>query len=57
MRRVMQWQLSGLISLALMIPNIAVGVRCLHDVNKSGWWMLIVFIIRCRKTTDFRRWI
>ena len=35
---------AGLISLALVIPNIAVGVRRLHDVNKSGWWMLIAFI-------------
>ena len=35
---------AGLISLALVIPNIAVAVRRLHDVNKSGWWMLIAFI-------------
>ena len=35
---------AGLIALALLIPNIAVGVRRLHDVNKSGWWMLIAFI-------------
>jgi len=24
-----------------MIPGIAVGVRRLHDVGRSGWWMLI----------------
>ena len=24
--------------------HIAVGVRRLHDVNKSGWWTLIAFI-------------
>ena len=35
---------AGLIALALVIPNIAVAVRRLHDVNKSGWWMLIAFI-------------
>jgi uncharacterized membrane protein YhaH (DUF805 family) len=23
------------------LPNFAVSVRRLHDINKSGWWMLI----------------
>tara|TARA_S200000501_G_C20377333_1_gene548944 strand:- start:133 stop:474 length:342 start_codon:yes stop_codon:yes gene_type:complete len=23
------------------IPGIAVSIRRLHDVNKSGWWLLI----------------
>jgi uncharacterized membrane protein YhaH (DUF805 family) len=27
--------------LALLIPGIAVGVRRMHDVNKSGWFILI----------------
>ena len=30
----------GLISLALIIPGIAVGVRRLHDTERSGWWIL-----------------
>lgn len=30
-----------LVWLALLIPNIAVGVRRLHDINMSGWWYLI----------------
>ena len=30
--------------LAILIPSIAVGVRRLHDVGKSGWMMIIVFI-------------
>ncbi len=34
-----------LLGLALLIPNIAVSVRRLHDVNRSGWWMLIAFTI------------
>jgi len=27
--------------LAILIPSIAVGVRRMHDVNKSGWFILI----------------
>ncbi len=30
--------------LALIIPGIAVAVRRLHDQDKSGWWLLLVFI-------------
>lgn len=33
-----------LLSLALFIPNLAITARRLHDVGKSGWWMLITFV-------------
>jgi len=36
---------SGLLSLAFLLPTLAVGARRLHDVNRSGWWMLIAFTI------------
>lgn len=36
---------SGLLSLALLLPSLAAGVRRLHDVNRSGWWMLISLTI------------
>ena len=32
-------------TLILLIPSIAVTARRLHDVDKSGWWMLIAFTI------------
>lgn len=32
------------ISLALLIPTIAVGIRRLHDTDRSGWWILIALI-------------
>ena len=35
---------SGLISLAFLIPGIAVSVRRLHDIGKSGWNLLWGFI-------------
>ena len=33
--------LSNIYSLAVLIPGIAVGVRRMHDVGKSGWFLLI----------------
>jgi len=33
--------IGGLYSLAVIIPSIAVGVRRMHDVGKSGWYLLI----------------
>ena len=30
--------------LGTIIPSIAVGVRRLHDISKSGWWYLIAFV-------------
>ena len=35
----------GLItSMVLMLPSISVGVRRLHDIDRSGWWYLIILI-------------
>lgn len=36
--------LAGLFSLAILLPAIAVAVRRLHDVDRSGWWYLLVLI-------------
>lgn len=33
--------ISMLYSLAVLIPGIAVSVRRLHDISRSGWWLLI----------------
>ena len=33
--------ISTIYSLAVFIPGIAVSVRRMHDVNKSGWYILI----------------
>jgi uncharacterized membrane protein YhaH (DUF805 family) len=35
---------AAIVSLALFLPSIAVSVRRLHDLNRSGWWMWIVLI-------------
>jgi uncharacterized membrane protein YhaH (DUF805 family) len=36
----------GNIALALLLPNIAVSVRRLHDIDRSAWWMLLGFCLR-----------
>lgn len=36
--------LSGLYTLAVLIPSIAVSVRRLHDRDKSGWWLLLLLV-------------
>lgn len=33
--------LSTLWTLATIVPFIALGIRRLHDTNKSGWWLLL----------------
>ena len=34
----------GLYALAVFLPGRAVSVRRLHDIGKSGWWLLIALI-------------
>ena len=36
--------LSSIFSLAVLIPSIAVTVRRLHDIDRSGWWLLIALV-------------
>ena len=40
--------LSGLLFISnfiFLIPEIAVSIRRLHDINKSGWWILLTITI------------
>src|ERR1700761_4741644 len=53
---------SGLWSLAVLIPSFAVWARRLHDTDRSGWWVLlslipiagwiILIIWGCQRGTD-----
>ena len=36
--------LSGIYSLVILIPSLAVTVRRLHDTSRTGWWVLIAFV-------------
>ncbi|MFI7061085.1 DUF805 domain-containing protein [Kribbella sp. NPDC050124] len=36
--------ISSIYSLAVLLPSIGVGIRRMHDTNRSGWWILINLI-------------
>jgi len=37
--------LGGFFELATLIPSFAVGAKRLHDINISGWWQLLWFVV------------
>ena len=37
-------ELYGLYYLGVLVPYLAVGVRRLHDTNRSGWWLLLAIV-------------
>lgn len=46
--------LSDVLDIALLLPNISSAVRRMHDVDKSGWYLLIPvynIILLCQKGT------
>lgn len=36
--------LSSIYSLFVILPNLAVTTRRLHDINRSGWWQLLYLL-------------
>ena len=39
---------TAIFSLAVLLPGIAVAARRLHDVDRTGWWLLLAFVPRRR---------
>lgn len=37
--------LNAIASIVLFLPGLAVSVRRLHDIDRTGWWVLIAFTI------------
>lgn len=36
--------LGGIFALGSLVPSLAIGARRLHDIDKSGWWQLLILI-------------
>jgi len=36
--------LAMIFGVVILLPYLAVGVRRMHDTNRSGWWLLITFV-------------
>lgn len=36
--------LGMIFSLVTLVPGLALGARRLHDIGRSGWWLLVLFI-------------
>ena len=37
--------LGFLFDLATLVPSLALGARRLHDINRTGWWLLLWFVL------------
>jgi len=42
--KIIFWIAYFLFGLAILIPSVALGIRRLHDTNKTGWLMLICLV-------------
>jgi len=36
--------LTSIFALAMLLPQITLAIRRLHDTGRSGWWYLLIFI-------------
>lgn len=36
--------MSPIVTLVLFIPSLSVSVRRLHDIDRTGWWLLLGLI-------------
>jgi len=36
---------NGVFNLLTFLPSLAISVRRLHDIDRSGWWVLVAFTI------------
>ena len=37
--------LEGIFIATMILPTVALSTRRLHDINKSGWWQLILYFL------------
>lgn len=36
--------LEAIFNLVVLIPSLSIAARRLHDIGRSGWWQILVFI-------------
>lgn len=36
--------IAGLYTLAVLLPSLGIAVRRMHDIGKSGWWVLVSLV-------------
>ena len=36
--------ITDIVSLGLVVPSLSVGARRLHDIDRSGWWQLPIYM-------------
>jgi uncharacterized membrane protein YhaH (DUF805 family) len=36
--------LNTIFSLATLLPSLGVSIRRLHDIGRTGWWILLSFV-------------
>lgn len=36
--------LSNIYTVGVLLPGIAVGIRRMHDINRSGWWLMLPIV-------------
>lgn len=48
------WFIAAIIPLIMIIPFFAVAIRRMHDINRSGWWILVPWasFFLCLKKSD-----
>jgi uncharacterized membrane protein YhaH (DUF805 family) len=37
--------ISAIVALATLLPGLAVSVRRLHDIDRTGWWVLLALTV------------
>jgi uncharacterized membrane protein YhaH (DUF805 family) len=37
--------INSLVGLALFLPGLSIAVRRLHDLDRTGWWLLIILTL------------
>jgi uncharacterized membrane protein YhaH (DUF805 family) len=36
---------NGIFDLVTFLPSLAIGIRRLHDIDRTGWWILIALTV------------